>query len=178
MLAPYTYTNAIPTQVNNQLTSTCAYVAQYKSTEILDSNCSTANVADLYNDDTFVRTLYQQQCLTNLIAMKERYSKIIMSFMQNGGGLLGIVGMKIFFQVGSVLMSLPFRDVLVQYSPSNSEILFDMSFKNNIEVSVGKYLDYLDGDNVMFSLSIDNEPYAISRKNINELKNVLLEMLS
>ena len=89
-----------------------------------------------------------------------------------------MVAGKVFVEIAAEIVALPFNEILAQYSPSNNLILFDLSFNKGIEVSIGKNLDLSGDDNVMFSLSIDDEPYAINMKNIHELKNVLLETLS
>lgn len=174
---------AVPAYINvdysdNRLTSSSAYYSVYTGVSSENDNTSTADLNDLWQDEAFMRSIKQHKIEADRQAVRERIHKLCSSFIINGGGILGMVAGKVFVEIAAEIVVLPFNEVLAQYSPTNNLIIFDLSFNKGIEVSIGKNLDMSGDENVMFSLSIDDEPYAINMKNIHELKNVLLETLS
>lgn len=158
---------------NNGSTSS-VFESQYSPLDICGET-NTVDVQKLFEDSVFIAS-YRQDIYVSEI--NTRIDKIYKSFMENGGRHAGIVAWKVFLNIAIELVDLPFSDVLAQFSPSNDEIVFDLVFNKRIELSVGKYLDSLDDDNVMYSISIDNAPYTISCKNLYKLKDVLLESLA
>ena len=159
-------------------TSSCAIVSLYLPVPVANDETRTVDIQQLLMNSAFMSSYRQNQLNAEKEMVSKRIEKICKSFVKNGGKSAGIVTSKVFVNIAAELVDLPFSDVLAQYSPSNEEIAFDLAFNNRIEVSVGKYLDDLDNNDVMFSLSIDNEPYAISSKDLYQLKNVLLEALA
>lgn len=148
----------------NRQSSSSAYYSVYTNISSDERDSATANLNDLWQDEALMESV--------------RIHQLCSSFLKNGGEKLGMVAGKVFIELAAEIVALPYNDILAQFSPANNLILFDLSFNNGIEVSIGKNLDMLGDDNVMFSLSIDDEPYAINMKNIHQLKNVLLETLS
>lgn len=155
----------------NRQSSSSAYYSVYTNISSDERDSATANLNDLWQDEALMESLRQYN-------LRQRIHQLCSSFLNNGGEKLGIVAGKVFIELAAEIVALPYNDILAQFSPANNLILFDLSFNNGIEVSIGKNLDMLGDNNVMFSLSIDDEPYAINMKNIHQLKNVLLETLS
>lgn len=174
LASPYINTD----QCQNGDTSSCAVVAHYTPISQMYDETRTVDIRSLFLNSAFMASFKQNQLKTEKEAVSRRIYKICKSFVDNGGQSAGIVASKVFINIAAELVDLPFSDVLAQYSPSNDEVAFNLAFNNRIEVSVGKYLDDLDDNDVMFSLSIDNVPYAINRKDLYQLKNVLLEVLA
>lgn len=174
IVAPYINVD----KYQNDGTSSCAIVSLYSPVSPANDNTRTVDIQQLFMNSAFMSSYRQNQLNAEKEAVSKRIDKICKSFVKNGGTGAGIVASKVFVNIAAELVDLPFSDVLAQYSPSNEEIAFDLAFNNRIEVSVGKYLDDLDDNDVMFSLSIDNEPYAINSKDLYQLKNVLLEALA
>lgn len=177
---------AVPAYFNvdysdNRHSSSSAYYSYYSLyTDVSSDNhdTSTADLNDLWQDEAFMQSVRQHKLEADRQAVRQRIHQLCSSFINNGGGTLGMVAGKVFIEIAAEIVALPFNEILAQYSPSNNLILFDLSFNKGIEVSIGKNPDVSGDENVMFSLSIDDEPYAINMKNIHELKNVLLETLS
>lgn len=165
-------------QDNNGGTSSCAIVSPYTPVSETPDDTHTVDIQKLRMDSVFMALYKQNEFLAEQEAVNERIEKVCKSFVENGGKQAGIVANKVFMNIAAELVDLPFSDILAQYSPSNEEIAFDLIFNKRIEVSIGKYLDDLDGDNVMFSISIDDELYAINSHDLYRLKNVLLEALA
>ena len=163
---------------DNRHSSSSAYFSVYTDVPSDNTNTSTADLNDLWQDEAFMQSIKQYKIEAEQQAVRERIHLLCSSFIKNGGGTLGMVAAKVFIEIATEIVALPFNEILAQYSPSNNLILFDLSFNKGIEVSIGKNLDVSEDENVMFSLSIDDEPYAINMKNLHELKNVLLETLS
>ena len=175
MFAPlYIDTN----QYNNGGTSSCAVVSPYTPVSETPDDTHTVDIQKLRMDSVFMALYKQNKLIAEQKAVNERIEKVCKSFIDNGGAQAGIVASKVFMNIAAELVDLPFSEILAQYSPSNEEIAFDLVFNKRIEVSIGKYLDDLDDDNVMFSLSVDDEPYAINSQDLYRLKNVLLEALA
>lgn len=174
---------AVPAYFNvdysdNRHSSSSAYYSLYTDVSSDNHGTSTADLNDLWQDEAFMQSVRQHKLEADRQAVRQRIHQLCSSFINNGGGTLGMVAGKVFIEIAAEIVALPFNEILAQYSPSNNLILFDLSFNKGIEVSIGKNPDVSGDENVMFSLSIDDEPYAINMKNIHELKNVLLETLS
>lgn len=165
-------------QYQNDDTSSCAVVSRYAPILRIYDESQTVDIRSLFSNSAFMIPFGQNQLKAEKEAVRVRIDKICKSFDDNGGQKAGIVASKVFANIAVELADLPFSDVLAQYSPSNDEIVFNLVFNNRIEVSVGKYLDDLDDNDVMFSLSIDTEPYIINSRDLYQLKNVLLEVLA
>ena len=174
---------AVPAYFNvdysdNRHSSSSAYYSLYTDVSSDNHDTSTADLNDLWQDEAFMQSVRQHKLEADRQAVRQRIHQLCSSFINNGGGTIGMVAGKVFIEIAAEIVALPFNEILAQYSPSNNLILFDLSFNKGIEVSIGKNPDMSGDENVMFSLSIDDEPYAINMKNIHELKNVLLETLS
>ena len=174
---------AVPAYFNvdysdNRHSSSSTYYSLYRPVSSDNHDTSTADLNDLWQDEAFMQSVRQHKLEADRQAVRQRIHQLCSSFINNGGGTIGMVAGKVFIEIAAEIVALPFNEILAQYSPSNNLILFDLSFNKGIEVSIGKNPDMSGDENVMFSLSIDDEPYAINMKNIHELKNVLLETLS
>ena len=171
------YINNIDYSGNRQ-SSSSAYYSVYTNISSDEQDSATANLNDLWQDEALMESVRQYKLEAERQAVRKRIHQLCSSFLKNGGEKLGMVAGKVFIELAAEIVALPYNDILAQFSPANNLILFDLSFNNGIEVSIGKNIDMLGDNDVMFSLSIDDEPYAINMKNIHQLKNVLLETLS